>query len=223
MDVLPIRFPKQHVMRFCFPKEIEHHEIHKANGGTGLSLPVGKADHIEWDDELPGFGVRLRGGGGRRAWVVQYRVGSQQRRESLGDVRKVRLEDARKVARQRFAQVELGIDPAAERKAARAQAAATKLTTGDRGRALPRRQAGRAAAEHIQAAKQYLPRIGSRCATSPLTPSSGPTSPRGCRRSSRHMVGQRRPGRAAICRRCSPGHARGPVRDEPGHRHQRSG
>jgi integrase len=91
-----------------------------------LALPAGKVDHIEWDDELPGFGVRLRGNA--RRWVVQYRVGGQQRRESLGDLRKVNLEDARRIARQRFAQVELGTDPAAERAHARAQAAAAGLT-----------------------------------------------------------------------------------------------
>lgn len=87
---------------------------------TALALPPGKADHLEWDDDLPGFGVRLRGKAKR--WIVQYRIGAQQRRESLGDVRKVRLEDARRIARQRFAQVELGVDPGAER-AAREQAA----------------------------------------------------------------------------------------------------
>ena len=92
---------------------------------AALTLPAGKTDHIEWDDDLPGFGVRLRGGALR--WVVQYRVGSQQRRESLGDIRKVRLEDARKIARQRFAQVELGVDPAAEREQAAANAITLKL------------------------------------------------------------------------------------------------
>ena len=91
---------------------------------AALTLPSGKTDHIEWDDELPGFGVRLRGRGKR--WVVQYRIGTQQRRESLGDVRKVKLDDARKIARQRFAQVELGSDPAAER-----AAAAARLTLGE--------------------------------------------------------------------------------------------
>ena len=91
-----------------------------------LRLPSGKTDHIEWDDALPGFGVRLRGEGAR--WIVQYRVGVQQRRESLGDVRKVRLEDARKIARQRFAQAELGHDPAAERAKVRQAAVSAKLT-----------------------------------------------------------------------------------------------
>jgi integrase len=96
---------------------------------AALSVPEGKLEHFEWDPELPGFGIRLRKGTNRvsSAWVVQYRLGPQQRRESLGDVRKVNLEDARKIARQRFAQVELGVDPAAE-KQKRAQAAATQLT-----------------------------------------------------------------------------------------------
>src|SRR6185295_680562 len=87
---------------------------------TTLDLPPGKSDHIEWDDTMPRFGVRLRGRG--KVWVVQYRIGRQQRRESLGDVRKVRLDDARRIARQRFAQVEMGTDPAAERRAASAAA-----------------------------------------------------------------------------------------------------
>jgi integrase len=93
---------------------------------SALALPSGKTDHIEWDDALPAFGVRMRGK--TKVWVVQYRVGPQQRRESLGDVRKVDLEAARKIARQRFAQVELGIDPAAERAQARAQADASRIT-----------------------------------------------------------------------------------------------
>jgi len=91
-----------------------------------LLLPPGKNDHIEWDDDTPGFGVRLRPT--KRVYVVQYRIGRQQRRESLGDVRKITYDQARKIARQRFAQVELGTDPAAERKQALAQASAAKLT-----------------------------------------------------------------------------------------------
>ena len=40
---------------------------------AALTMPPGKTDHIEWDTELPGFGVRLRGE--RKRWVVQYRIG----------------------------------------------------------------------------------------------------------------------------------------------------
>ena len=42
----------------------------------------------------------------------------------------MKLEDARKIARQRFALVELGTDPAAERAQTRQAAAAAGLTLG---------------------------------------------------------------------------------------------
>ncbi|MDH2353508.1 integrase arm-type DNA-binding domain-containing protein [Bradyrhizobium sp. SSUT112] len=91
-----------------------------------LSLPAGKVDHIAWDPDLPGFGVRLRPG--KASFVVQYRVGIEQRRKSLGDVRKVTLEDARGIARKRFAQIELGIDPDAEEQKRRVDQAADAQT-----------------------------------------------------------------------------------------------
>ena len=93
---------------------------------AALTLPTGKTDHMEWDDNLPGFGIRVRGQG--KHYIVQYRVGTQQRRESLGDVRKIALDQARTIARQRFAAVELGSDPAAEKAKARAADAVRALT-----------------------------------------------------------------------------------------------
>jgi integrase len=99
-----------------------------ASSVAALTLPEGKTDHVVWDSSLPGFGVRLRGGG--RHYVVQYRIGQQQRRESLGDVRKVTLDMARANARQLFARVELGEDPGAERQAKREAANAVVLTLG---------------------------------------------------------------------------------------------
>jgi integrase len=95
---------------------------------AALVRPANKDDVVIWDDDLPGFGIRLRGD--KKSYLVQYRAGVQQRRESLGDVRKVTLEDARRAARQRFARVELGHDPAAERANARSKAAAAQLTLG---------------------------------------------------------------------------------------------
>jgi integrase len=97
-------------------------------GAAALRLPPGKTDVVYWDDTLPGFGVRLRGDS--RSWLIQYRAGPRQHREALGDVRKVSLESARGIARQRFAQIELGVDPAAEKAKARVAAAATALTLG---------------------------------------------------------------------------------------------
>jgi integrase len=80
---------------------------------AALEVSTGKDDIIEWDDTMPGFGVRCRRGGSK-VWVIQYRIGAQQRRESLGATSKVDLAGARKIAKQRFAQVQLGQDPGAK-------------------------------------------------------------------------------------------------------------
>ncbi|HEY2758893.1 MAG TPA: integrase arm-type DNA-binding domain-containing protein, partial [Pseudolabrys sp.] len=89
---------------------------------TSLGLPIGKADLICFDDELPGFGIRLRAGG-KRAWIVQYRAAGRQRRVTIGDARIVDLKAARAAAAKRLAEVTLGRDPQAEREAAKAKAA----------------------------------------------------------------------------------------------------
>jgi integrase len=99
------------------------------NAVAALVLPAGKDDTVHWDGTLPGFGVRLRGKS--RSWLIQYRVNGRQHREALGDTRKVTLEDARKGARQRFAQIELGIDPAAEKAKRTIEATATALTLAE--------------------------------------------------------------------------------------------
>jgi integrase len=78
-----------------------------------LTLPRGKKDHIEWDDDIPGFGVRLREGGSA-GFVFQYQTGSKQRRMSLGAISAVPISAARKTAAQLYARVRLGQDPAGE-------------------------------------------------------------------------------------------------------------
>ena len=53
---------------------------------AALVRPAGKADYTEWDDDLPGFGVRMRGGS--KKWDCQYRVNGKQRRESRAGIGK---------------------------------------------------------------------------------------------------------------------------------------
>jgi integrase len=43
-----------------------------------------KSDHFEWDDDMPGFGLRVRDGK-RASWVLQYQVHGRQHRIKLGD------------------------------------------------------------------------------------------------------------------------------------------
>ena len=49
---------------------------------TKLKLERDKSDQIFFDDELHGFGCRLRNTNGRlrRSWIVQYRIKGRTRR-----------------------------------------------------------------------------------------------------------------------------------------------
>jgi integrase len=91
-----------------------------------LKLGVGEKDRILWDPEMPGFGVRIRST--KTVYIVQYRFQKASQRESLGDVRKLKVEDARKVARQFFAKIELGVDPREEKRKADQASEAARLT-----------------------------------------------------------------------------------------------
>jgi integrase len=81
---------------------------------AGLKLPQGKADHIEFDSDIPGFGLRLREGGSR-TWIFQYSVGAKQRRIAIGKAAALTPEKARSLAADLHAKVRLGGDPQADK------------------------------------------------------------------------------------------------------------
>jgi integrase len=113
-----------------------------AKGIQGLKLPNGKSDHLFWDSELPGFGLRLRAGGSRN-WVFQYALGDKQRRISLGaatpeSFTKHKDPDGtfklgiREQVAQLHAKVKLGQDPASEKAENRKRASDTFETIAKR-------------------------------------------------------------------------------------------
>jgi len=85
---------------------------------TALMLPSGKTDAIYFDDDLPGFGYRLRQSGDKvgRSWVAQYRHAGATRRMTLGSAAVLSSEQARTEAKRILAQAALRQDPAFERK-----------------------------------------------------------------------------------------------------------
>jgi integrase len=97
----------------------------------GLIKEVVTAERFEWDDEIPGLGVRMRPGGSRN-WVFQYKLGKKHRRMTLGALTAVGLIKARDMAGDLHAKVKLGQDPAAEKAEAREQAAETFDVIADR-------------------------------------------------------------------------------------------
>jgi integrase len=101
-----------------------------------LKLPAGKNDYIEQDDEISGFGARLRLGGSRTG-VFDYKQGKKGRRMSLGALteeafKTVRDKDGsiiklgiREQAALLLAKVKLGLDPASEKEERRRRASDT--------------------------------------------------------------------------------------------------
>lgn len=78
--------------------------------------PAAKDGYL-WDDELPGFGVKVTPTG-RKVFLIQYRIGGAKgrtRRVTLGNLGPVTCDEARTRAKELLGMTKQGIDPAAER------------------------------------------------------------------------------------------------------------
>ncbi|HMR32650.1 MAG TPA: tyrosine-type recombinase/integrase [Geminicoccus sp.] len=89
-----------------------------------LTLPPGKSEAIFFDDDMPGFGLRLRKGGSA-SWIAQYRIGTKQARVTLGKLTILDADEARREAKRVLAKAGLGVDHQSERRAREAKAAVT--------------------------------------------------------------------------------------------------
>jgi integrase len=85
------------------------------------AAPIGKSV-VYWDEQLPGFGLRVHPSGAR-AWVVQYRAKRIVRRMTLNFV--LPLDKARREASKLLGNVASGGDPLQERRAEASRAANT--------------------------------------------------------------------------------------------------
>jgi integrase len=95
----------------------------KLNAKTvvAAALPAGRDDHVVWDDDMPGYGLRLREGGGRvrRTFIIQYRAAGRSRRLLLGSADVLGADQARAAAKKALAEVALGGDPQGTKSAER--------------------------------------------------------------------------------------------------------
>ena len=100
-----------------------------------------------WDEDNPGFGLRLSASG-RRTWILMYRNGSTLRRFTLGQYPTLGLADARTKARDALRDVDHGGDPA--RRKAEERRADRPGDEGDR----KRRQRGERGGRRIRGRKK---------------------------------------------------------------------
>ena len=106
----------------CYPKTSAAMKL-TAKSVAAAQLPPGRDDHVIWDPEIAGYGLRLRAAGSgriRRTFIVQYRAAGRSRRLLLGSADVLGAEQARAAAKKALAEVALGGDPqgtkAAERR-----------------------------------------------------------------------------------------------------------
>lgn len=95
------------------------------------ALEPSPGDFFLWDEDLAGFGVRVRRSG-HKSYVLQYRVPGLGRRGFakrivLGEHGVLTPEEARRLARSELGKVAHGTDPAADRAARRAAASMKEL------------------------------------------------------------------------------------------------
>ena len=107
-----------------------------ARSVAGLKLPSDKNEKFYWDDEVKGFGFRLRredkkGSRLSRTWVAQYRAKGRGRRQTIGDYEKVPAEQARAAAKVIFGEVAAGKDPQGEKERQRLGAGRTLRSITD--------------------------------------------------------------------------------------------
>jgi integrase len=91
---------------------------------ANLRAPKGK-EIMVWDDDVPGFGVRVRDTKKSASYLFQYRIGAKQRRMNLGRCSAIDPAVARKQAAELHAKVRLGQDPAGLKAESRSRASET--------------------------------------------------------------------------------------------------
>src|SRR6478736_638522 len=122
-------------------------------------------DTYLWDDELPGFGLKVTPAG-RKVYLVQYRLGGRRgrtRRVTIGQHGELTPTGARIEAKRLLGEVALGRDPASERDKAKADKSLAAVLDQFTTEHVKSKRKASTAREYQRIAKLYvLPRLGRR-------------------------------------------------------------
>jgi integrase len=121
--------------------------------------PPAKGNQITYDTDLKGFGVRVTANGAK-AFVLNYRIGGQERRLTIGGYPEWTAAAARKEAEGYKRQVDQGVDPMAQRHEDRAAATMADLCDLYIKRHLPKKSPSSQKDDLAIISKIILPRFG---------------------------------------------------------------
>jgi integrase len=114
-----------------------------------LALEPGKSETINFDADVAGFGLRIRDTGSR-TFVYQYKLGNEQRRLTIGSASAIDVGAARETAKDLYAKVRLGQDPAGEKARAKIAASETFKVLVDRYLEHKRRELGSESYDNVE-------------------------------------------------------------------------
>lgn len=137
--------------------------VHLTKRAVDALAPRAGADVLLWDDEVPGFGVRVKPNG-RKSYVLQYRNATgRSRRVAIAMHGVLTAEGARAEARRLRARVAEGHDPAADRLRLRqAETVAAFAARYLRQHAEPHKKSESVRNDRLLLAHHILPALGAR-------------------------------------------------------------
>jgi len=118
-----------------------------------------RGNRITYDRELTGFGVRVTAAG-RKAFVLNYRVGGRERRYTVGRYPDLSVTAARELAGKLRREIDLGHDPMGARRKERTAPTMGDLAERYEREHLPRKRASSQRDDRGMLARDILPALG---------------------------------------------------------------